>query len=87
MSGRRLEVDGLRIEAPSRVLVDAVSFAVEPGELVALVGASGAGKSLIGRAIVGLLPFEPGVVAGEVKVLEDGRKVRFAKRSGDVIDR
>jgi len=75
VSGRRLEVDGLRIEAPSRVLVDAVSFAVEPGELVALVGASGAGKSLIGRAIVGLLPFEPGVVAGEVKVLEDGRPV------------
>ena len=51
-----LRVEDLRIAIGGRTLVDGVSFAVEPGECVALVGESGAGKSLTARALLGLLP-------------------------------
>lgn len=51
-----LEVRGLRIAFDGAVVVDHVSFAVAPGEVLAIVGESGAGKSLTARALLGLLP-------------------------------
>ena len=36
--------------------VDGVSFALEQGETLGLVGESGCGKSTVGRAIVNILP-------------------------------
>ncbi|WP_257285266.1 ABC transporter ATP-binding protein [Endozoicomonas sp. SESOKO1] len=62
-----LEVEGLRIEFPSRhgtaVAVKGVSFSLEKGEILGLVGESGAGKSTVGNAVIDLLS-PPGVVAG-----------------------
>lgn len=78
----RLKVDGLSIEAKGRRLVDAVSFELVRGELVALVGASGAGKSLIGRAVVGLVPFQPGLVAGQVRFWRDDEAVVVPAKAG-----
>jgi oligopeptide/dipeptide ABC transporter ATP-binding protein len=46
--------------------VDAVSFFVRRGEIVGLVGESGAGKSLTSEAILGLIRRPPGRVTGEV---------------------
>jgi peptide/nickel transport system ATP-binding protein len=51
-----LAVAGLTLRAGSRTVVEDVSFTVAAGEIVALVGESGAGKSLVGRAVLGLLP-------------------------------
>ncbi|THE64415.1 ABC transporter ATP-binding protein [Salinadaptatus halalkaliphilus] len=52
--------------------VDGVSYEIEAGETVGLVGESGAGKSVASRALLGLL--EDGeVVAGEVRF--DGRNL------------
>ena len=51
-----LEVEGLRISFRGTVLVDGVSFGVESGQRTCLLGASGSGKSLIARAVVGQLP-------------------------------
>lgn len=62
-----LEVNDLRIEFPSRhgihVAVKGVSFTVAKGEVLGLVGESGAGKSTVGNAIIDLLS-APGRVAG-----------------------
>ena len=47
--------------------VDSVSFDVEPGETVGLVGESGCGKSVTSLAIMGLLPKRGNKVTGSVK--------------------
>ena len=62
-----LEVNNLRVEFPTRhgtlLALDDISFSIEPGEILGVVGESGAGKSLTGAAIIGLLE-PPGRVAG-----------------------
>jgi peptide/nickel transport system ATP-binding protein len=72
-----LEVKNLRVEFPTRrgtlVAVDDISFSIAPGEVLGVVGESGAGKSLTGAAIIGLLE-PPGRVAGGEIVL-DGKRI------------
>ncbi|UXI68486.1 nickel ABC transporter ATP-binding protein NikE [Tahibacter amnicola] len=53
-----LDVRGLTIHLPgqARPAVDQVDIALAPGECLALVGASGSGKSLTSTAVLGLLP-------------------------------
>ena len=72
-----LEVDGLTVEFPTRrgILraLDGVSFAIDAGEVLGVVGESGAGKSLTGAAIIGLLE-PPGRVAGG-RILLDGNRI------------
>jgi len=62
-----LEVKNLRVEFPTRrgtlVAVDDISFAIAPGEVLGVVGESGAGKSMTGAAVIGLLE-PPGRIAG-----------------------
>ncbi|MEZ9768328.1 dipeptide ABC transporter ATP-binding protein [Vibrio breoganii] len=72
-----LEVKNLRIEYPSRhgvhAAVKSLSFNIERGEIVGVVGESGAGKSTVGNAVIDLLS-PPGVIAGG-EVFLDGEKV------------
>ena len=72
-----LEVRNLRVEFPTRrgslLALDDVSFSIEPGEVLGVVGESGAGKSLTGAAIIGLLE-RPGRVAGG-EILLNGRRI------------
>ncbi len=62
-----LTVNKLRIEFPSRhgvaTAVNDISFTVEAGEILGVVGESGAGKSTVGNGIINLLS-KPGRVAG-----------------------
>ncbi|MBL8669219.1 MAG: ABC transporter ATP-binding protein [Alphaproteobacteria bacterium] len=72
-----LEVRDLRVEFPTRrgtlVAVDGVSLSIAPGEVLGVVGESGAGKSLTGAAVIGLIE-PPGRIAGG-QVLLAGRRI------------
>lgn len=68
-----LVADGLRIVAGTHTLVQDATLRVGAGEIVALVGASGSGKTVTARALVGMVPFAPGRVAGTVSVTIDGQ--------------
>jgi peptide/nickel transport system ATP-binding protein len=72
-----LEVRNLKVEFPTRRLllraIDDVSFSIEQGEVLGVVGESGAGKSITGAAIIGLLE-PPGRIAGG-EILLSGRRI------------
>jgi peptide/nickel transport system ATP-binding protein len=72
-----LELKNLRVEFPTRrgtlVAVDDVSLAIAPGEVLGLVGESGAGKTLTGLAIIGLLEPPGRIGAGEVRL--EGQRI------------
>jgi peptide/nickel transport system ATP-binding protein len=50
----------------SRRVVDEVSFTIEAGKMVALVGESGSGKTMIGRAVLRLLPPVAAIESGRI---------------------
>ena len=66
-----LEVENLQthFRTPEGVnrAVDGVSFAVEAGETVAIVGESGCGKSVTANSIMRLVPQPPGSIAGAIR--------------------
>jgi peptide/nickel transport system ATP-binding protein len=71
-----LQVQNLVVEFPTRRgtlrALDDISFDIAPGEILGVVGESGAGKSLTGASIIGLLE-PPGRVAGGQIVLQGQR--------------
>jgi peptide/nickel transport system ATP-binding protein len=65
-----LEVNNLVVEFPTRRgllrALDGVSLKIAPGEILGVVGESGAGKSLTGAAIIGLLDPPGRIASGEI---------------------
>ena len=72
-----LAIDNLIVEFPTRRgtlrALDSITLTIAPGEILGIVGESGAGKSLTGAAIIGLLE-PPGRIAGGTIALE-GRRI------------
>lgn len=72
-----LTVDGLTVQFPSRrgtlTAVNNVSFSVASGEILGMVGESGAGKSITGAAVIGLLEPPGRISTGEIRL--DGRRI------------
>ena len=62
-----VRVDGLRVVRGGAVVLDGISFAVEPGRVTGLLGPSGSGKSTLLRAVVGVQR----VAGGSMQVLGD----------------
>jgi peptide/nickel transport system ATP-binding protein len=65
-----LVVEDLTVDIDGASVVDGVSFAVGAGEVMALVGESGCGKSLTALALLGLLPGTAHVVRGRIMLDE-----------------
>lgn len=87
-----LEVKNLRVEFPTRrgtlVAVDDISLEISEGEVLGVVGESGAGKSMTGSAIIGLLEPPGRIAGGEIRLegeridnlpYEKMRRIRGAK--------
>ena len=72
-----LEVQELSVQFPTRkgtlTALDRISFAVAPGEVLGVVGESGAGKSITGLAVIGLLDAPGRISGGEVRL--EGRRI------------
>ena len=72
-----LEVKDLRVEFPTRrgvlTALNGVSFSIAPGEVLGVVGESGAGKSMTGAAIIGLLEPPGRIAGGEIRL--EGQRI------------
>ncbi len=77
MTAPLLQVRHLKVDFPTRrgtlLALDDISFDIAPGEILGVVGESGAGKSLTGSAIIGLLD-PPGRVCGG-EIWFDGQRI------------
>ena len=77
MAGPIVSVRNLVVEFPLRrglfTAVDDVSFDIMPGEILGVVGESGAGKSMTGSAIIGLIEPPGRIARGEI--LLNGRRI------------
>ena len=75
MTDTVLEVRDLRVEFPTRngvlTALDGVSLSIQRGEILGVVGESGAGKSMTGLAILGLLEPPGRIAGGEIRLSGD----------------
>lgn len=70
MTGAVVSIRNLSVEIPTRAgvvkPVDGVSYDIAPGEILGVVGESGAGKSMAGNAVIGLLNPPAHISGGEI---------------------
>jgi len=66
-----LRIENLHVAIGAANVLRGVNLSVDAGEVRGLVGESGAGKSMVGRAIFGLLPARAKISAGSIRF--DGR--------------
>jgi peptide/nickel transport system ATP-binding protein len=87
-----LEVEGLSVSfdhSPERRVLDDVSFSLHRGEILGIVGETGAGKSILARSIIDLLPKGGRVESGRIllekrSVLDMPARDKRRYRGGDV---
>lgn len=84
MNQHLLTIDNLRVNFKTYggevQAVRGVSFYVDKGETVAIVGESGCGKSVTAQAIMGLIPNPPGKIVGGKVVFEGAQISHLPKK-------
>jgi NitT/TauT family transport system ATP-binding protein len=85
-TGRQIIVENLSVRRGSRTIFDRVSFVIQSGEFVTVVGTSGAGKSTLLHALAGFIPYTGSVeVIGRVGVvLQDVSTFPWLTVSGNI---
>src|SRR5918996_517372 len=88
-----LEVRDLHVEFRTRdgvaKAVNGVSYAVDAGETLAVLGESGSGKSVTAQAVMGILDMPPGrITGGEMFVVHRGMSKKDARaKAVELMDR
>jgi len=82
-----LEIRNLRVEYPlangeTLAAVNDVNLTIEPGEIHALVGESGAGKTTVGNALMGLLQSPGRIASGSIAIAGKPIDVRTGRTAG-----
>lgn len=84
MQNPLLEVENLKVQFSTRngevTALDSVSFHINPGETLGIVGESGCGKSITALSILGLIPTPPGRIAGG-SIKYDGEELLTASKA------
>jgi phospholipid/cholesterol/gamma-HCH transport system ATP-binding protein len=82
-TGPIIEVRGLRVGFAGQTVLENLDLDVEPGEILAIVGASGTGKSVLVRSILGLVRRQGGEIAAFGEAIgPDGPPLEMEKRWG-----
>jgi Fe-S cluster assembly ATP-binding protein len=69
-----LDITGLRFSVQSKIILDGFTLTLNEGEIHALLGANGTGKTTVAKIIMGCAGYEPG--AGEIRFLGQTLKDR-----------
>jgi zinc/manganese transport system ATP-binding protein len=75
LAGHAIELDRATLARGGRIVLDAVSASIRPGEFVGIFGPNGSGKTTLLRTLLGLLP----PLSGAVRVF--GRPLRRGNRN------
>jgi ABC-type multidrug transport system ATPase subunit len=71
-----LSVDGLTKRYGRLTVLDGVSFSLDTGSIVALLGANGAGKTTTFKCVLGMTDFRGKIAVGGKSVAKAGKEVR-----------
>ena len=81
-----VEISSIKKRFGSNTVLDDVSLAIEPGEIIAVIGRSGSGKSTLLRCINGLEPIQAGkIVVDGVTVNDPATDLRKLRQSVGIV--
>ena len=79
-----IEVSNVSKKYKDKMLVEDVSFIVEKGEILGIVGLNGSGKTVLLKCICGLMDYSAGTIKVDGKVI--GRECEYPKNMGVIIE-
>ncbi len=79
-----LDVQGIRFEYPSRLVLEEASFSLEKGQILAVLGTNGTGKTTLLKCLNRILKPAAGTVLIEDQSIEELSRIMLAQRMGYV---